>query len=149
MANTRPRSVLVINGPNLNLLGTREPGIYGRETLADVEARVRRRAERLGCQVQFRQSNHEGEIVDWLQQAPASFDAVVLNPGAFAHYSYAIRDAISAARVYVVEVHVSNIHAREEFRHLSVLAPVAAGVICGLGTLGYELGLEAAVSLSG
>lgn len=148
MANTRLKSVLVINGPNLNLLGTREPAIYGHETLADVEARLRRRAEQLGCEVQFRQSNHEGEIVDWIQEARTSFDAVVLNPGAFAHYSYAIRDAISATGIRLVEVHISNIHAREEFRHLSVLAPVAAGMICGLGTLGYELGLEAAVRLS-
>jgi len=142
------RSILVINGPNLNLLGTREPHIYGSETLADVERRVRRRAADLGCDVEFRQSNHEGEIVTWLQEAPARYAAVVMNPGAFAHYSYAIRDAVTAASVRLVEVHISNIHAREEFR-ISVIAPVAAGMIAGLGTLGYELALEAAARLGG
>jgi 3-dehydroquinate dehydratase-2 len=141
------RSVLVVNGPNLNLLGTREPGIYGSETLADVERRVRRRAAELGCAVDFRQSNLEGEIVGWLQEAPARYGAVVLNPGAFAHYSYAIRDAVVGAGVRLVEVHITNIHAREEFRHRSVIAPVAAGMISGLGTFGYELALEAAVRL--
>jgi len=138
------KSILVINGPNLNLLGTREPAIYGTETLEDVEKRVRRRAAELGCEVEFRQSNLEGEIVTWIQKAGDLYDAVVMNPGAFAHYSYAIRDAITAARVTLFEVHITNIHAREEFRHKSVIAPVAAGMICGLGTLGYELALEAA-----
>jgi 3-dehydroquinate dehydratase II len=139
------KSILVLNGPNLNLLGTREPAIYGTETLADVEQRVGRRAAELGCDVEFRQSNVEGELVTWIQESRGTFDAVVLNPGAFAHYSYAIRDAISAADVDLFEVHISNIHAREEFRHRSVIAPVAAGMITGLGTLGYELALEAAV----
>ncbi len=134
---SQPRkSVLVINGPNLNLLGTREPAIYGTETLEDVERRVRRRAEELGCDVDFKQSNLEGEIVTWIQKAADLYDAVVMNPGAFAHYSYAISDAISAAGVSLFEVHITNIHAREEFRHRSVIAPVAAGMICGLGTLG-------------
>jgi 3-dehydroquinate dehydratase-2 len=141
----RKKSILFINGPNLNLLGTREPAIYGTETLADVEERVRRRAAELGCDVEFRQSNLEGEIVTWIQESRKTHDAVVLNPGAFAHYSYAISDAISAAAVDLFEVHISNIHAREEFRHRSVIAPVAAGMITGLGTLGYELALEAAV----
>src|SRR5437588_8656643 len=118
------KSILVINGPNLNLLGTREPAIYGTETLEDVEKRVRRRAAELGCEVQFRQSNLEGEIVTWIQEAAGRYDAVVLNPGAFAHYSYAISDAVSAARVRLVEVHISNVHAREEFRHRLVIAPV-------------------------
>jgi 3-dehydroquinate dehydratase II len=142
------RSILVINGPNLNLLGTREPAIYGSETLADVERRLRRRAGELGYDVECRQSNLEGEIVGWLQEAPARHAAVVLNPGAFAHYSYAIRDAVAAAGVRLVEVHVSNIHAREEFRHRSVIAPVAVGMVSGLGTLGYELALEAAARLA-
>lgn len=143
------KSVLVINGPNLNLLGTREPAIYGSETLADLERRLGRRAAELGCAIELRQSNVEGEIVGWLQGAPSRFAAVILNPGAFAHYSYAIRDAITAAGVRVVEVHISNIYAREEFRRRSVIAPVAAGMISGLGTLGYELALEAAVRLPG
>ncbi|HKF79045.1 MAG TPA: type II 3-dehydroquinate dehydratase [Candidatus Dormibacteraeota bacterium] len=141
------KSVLVVNGPNLNLLGTREPGIYGSETLADLERRLGRRAAELGCTIELRQSNVEGEIVGWLQDAPTRFHAVILNPGAFAHYSYAIRDAITAASVRVVEVHISNIYAREEFRRRSVIAPVAAGLISGLGMLGYELALEAAVRL--
>lgn len=141
-------SILVINGPNLNLLGSREPHLYGSETLADIERRLRRRAEELGCGVEFRQSNSEGEIVGWIQEAAGSFDAVVMNPGAFAHYSYAIRDAVVAARVRLVEVHITNVHAREEFRHISVLAPVAAGTISGFGTLGYDLALEAAARLA-
>src|SRR5947208_603819 len=109
----RRKSILIINGPNLNLLGTREPAIYGTETLADVEERLRRRAAQLGCDVEFRQSNREGEIVTWIQEAGGTFDAVVMNPGAFAHYSYAISDAITAAGVRLFEVHISNIHARE------------------------------------
>jgi len=139
--------ILFINGPNLNLLGRREPGVYGSESLADVEERVRRRAEELGCEVEFRQSNIEGEIVTWLQEAGegSRFDAVVMNPGAFTHYSYAIRDAISGARVRLYEVHISNVHAREEFRHHSVVSAVAAGIVVGMGTIGYELALEAAV----
>ncbi len=139
--------VLVINGPNLNLLGTREPDIYGRESLADIEARLRQRAAELDCEVEFRQSNHEGEIVDWLQQAAGAVDAVVLNPGAFTHYSYAIHDAITASKVRVFEVHISNLYARESFRQ-SVIAPVAAGILIGMGTLGYDLALEAAVRSS-
>lgn len=146
MSRELPR-VLVINGPNLNLLGRREPGVYGSESLADVERRVRRRAGELGCEVEFRQSNVEGEIVTWLQEAGegSGFDAVVMNPGAFTHYSYAIRDAISGARVRLYEVHISNVHAREEFRHHSVVSAVAAGIVVGMGTIGYELALEAAV----
>jgi 3-dehydroquinate dehydratase-2 len=137
--------VLVINGPNLNLLGTREPDVYGKESLADVEARLRRRGADLGCELEFRQSNREGEIVDWVQEAGRAFDAVVLNPGAFAHYSYAIRDAITATGARVYEVHISNVYARESFRQHSVIAPAAAGILVGMGTLGYDLALEAAV----
>jgi len=138
---------LVINGPNLNLLGKREPGVYGVETLMDVEKRVRDRAAELDCDVDFRQSNFEGEIIGWLHEAGegSQFDAVIMNPGAFTHYSYAIRDAISGARVRLYEVHISNVHAREELRHRSVISAVAAGVIAGMGTIGYELALEAAV----
>lgn len=137
--------VLVINGPNLNLLGRREPGLYGSQSLADVEARLRERAAELDCDVEVRQSNVEGEIVGWLQEAPASFDAVVMNPGAFTHYSYAIRDAVAGAGVRLFEVHISNLYAREEFRQKSVIAPVSAGLVIGMGTIGYELALEAAV----
>ena len=140
--------VLVINGPNLNLLGRREPGVYGSETLAEVEGRVRDRAAKLDCDVDFRQSNSEGELVGWLHEAVDSYDAVVMNPGAFTHYSHAIRDAISATRLRLYEVHISNIHAREEFRHRSVISAVAAGSVVGLGTIGYELALEAAVRAS-
>ena len=140
--------VLVINGPNLNLLGKREPGVYGSETLAEIEGRLRDRAAKLDCDVEFRQSNFEGEIVGWLHEAGERYDAVVMNPGAFTHYSYAIRDAISAARVRLYEVHISNIHAREEFRHRSVVSAVAAGIVMGMGTIGYELALEAAVRAS-
>jgi 3-dehydroquinate dehydratase-2 len=140
--------VLVINGPNLNLLGTREPDVYGRQSLEDVEARLRLRAAELECEIEFRQSNHEGEIVDWVQEAGRAFDAIVLNPGAFAHYSYAISDAITASGARVYEVHVSNVYARESFRHRSVIAPVAAGILIGMGTLGYDLALEAAVRSS-
>ncbi|MBO0681861.1 MAG: type II 3-dehydroquinate dehydratase [Candidatus Dormibacteraeota bacterium] len=143
--------VLVINGPNLNLLGRREPSVYGTASLADVEERVRARADQLGCEVEFRQSNHEGEIVGWLQAAGegSGFDAVVMNAGAFTHYSHAIGDAISAARVRLYEVHISNVYAREGFRHHSVVSPVAAGIIVGMGTIGYELALEAAVRAGG
>jgi 3-dehydroquinate dehydratase II len=146
MSKDRPR-VLVINGPNLNLLGRREPGHYGSESLADVEQRVLGRAQDLGCEVEFRQSNSESEIIDWLHESGegSGFDAVLMNPGALTHYSYAIRDAISGARVRLYEVHISNVHAREEFRHHSVVSPVAAGIVVGMGTIGYELALEAAV----
>ena len=138
--------VLVLNGPNLNLLGQREPHIYGRTTLADLEALVRERAARLGVEVELRQSNDEGQLVDWVQQARGSFDALVLNAGAYTHTSIALRDAITAAGVRTIEVHLSNVHAREEFRRHSMIAPVCTGVICGFGPLSYLLGLEAAAT---
>jgi 3-dehydroquinate dehydratase-2 len=137
--------ILVINGPNLNLLGARQPEVYGTETLADLERRLRERASALGCDIEMRQSNLEGEIVNWLHESGGVFDAVVMNPGAYAHYSYAIRDAITSAQIRLFEVHISNVYAREEFRHRSVIAPVAAGIVIGMGTMGYELALEAAV----
>ena len=143
--SAKPVRVLVINGPNLNLLGKREPGVYGKESLADVEDRVRRRAAALDCEVQFRQSNSEGEIVDWLHEAGDRYDAVIMNPGALTHYSHAIPEAIAAAGVRLYEVLISNVHAREEFRHRSLVSPVAAGILAGMGTIGYELALEAAV----
>lgn len=134
--------ILVLNGPNLNLLGTREPGTYGRATLADIEARLRARAG-LRCELDFRQSNHEGDLVTWIQEAGRDGSGVILNAGAYTHNSIALRDAISGARARVVEVHLSNVHAREPFRHRSMIAPVARGVIAGFGALSYDLALEA------
>lgn len=138
-----PRDVLILNGPNLNLLGTREPGVYGAATLADVEAACRARGEALGLAVEFRQTNHEGQLIDWIQEAGRRQAAVVINPGAYTHTSIALHDAIRGTGVTVLEVHLSNIHAREAFRHHSYVSPVAKGVIVGLGPLGYLLALEA------
>ena len=135
--------VLFLNGPNLNLLGQKEPEVYGRSTLADIEAKVRARARKLKVDVDFRQSNLEGELVDWIQQAKGQFDVIVLNAAAYTHTSIALRDAIVAADVPTVEIHLSNIHAREPFRHVSMVAPVAVGMICGFGPLGYTLALQA------
>jgi 3-dehydroquinate dehydratase-2 len=139
--------VLFLNGPNLNLLGTREPGVYGTATLADIEARVRELAGTEGVEVGFRQSNHEGELVTWIQAARGEWDAIVLNAGAYTHTSVALRDAITAAGVPTVEIHLSNIHAREEFRHRSLIAPVCLGQICGFGPASYDLGLRAAITV--
>lgn len=136
--------ILFLNGPNLNLLGQREPDIYGSSTLADIEARVRARAQSSGVEVEFRQTNSEGQLVDWIQEAPGRFDAVVLNAGAYTHTSLALRDAIAGTGMPTVEIHLSNVYAREDFRRHSVLAPVCRGVIGGFGALSYELGLEAA-----
>jgi len=135
--------ILVLNGPNLNMLGKREPEIYGRETLEDIHARCRKRATGLGLGLEFRQSNHEGALVDWVQQAPEGFAGLLLNPGAYGHTSIALHDALKTLDIPVVEVHLSNVFAREAFRHHSYVSPVADGVVCGLGALGYELGLEA------
>ena len=128
--------ILVLNGPNLNLLGTREPEIYGRLTLDDINERMRLRAEAAGASIAFAQSNHEGALVDAIQA-----DYIILNAAAFTHYSIAIRDAIAAAGVPVIEVHLSNIHRREEFRHTSVIAPVVQGQICGFGAESYMAAL--------
>jgi len=137
--------VLILNGPNLNLLGKREPDIYGKATLADIEAKVREHAAKLKLEVEFRQSNVEGELVNWIQAAKGKFDAVILNAAAYTHTSIALRDAISGTGVPTIEVHISNVHAREEFRHNSLIAPVCQGQIVGFGVNSYILGLEAAV----
>ena len=141
--------VFVLNGPNLNMLGRREPSIYGGKTLADIERDCSAAGKRLGLTVDFRQTNQEGTLVDWIQEAADAAAGVVINPGAYTHTSVALQDAIRAAGKPVIEVHLSNIFAREAFRHHSYVSPVAAGVICGLGAEGYVLALEALKSLIG
>ena len=135
--------VLIINGPNLNMLGTRQPEIYGRETLADIEALCRRHAQTLGWEVEFRQSNLEGELVTWVQQARGRCLGIIINAGAYTHTSVALLDALIASETPSVEVHLSNIHQREEFRHHSYISRAAKGMICGFGAKGYVLALDA------
>ena len=136
----------VLNGPNLNLLGTREPATYGTLTLADIEARLRALADAAAVKLTFRQSNHEGDIVTCIQEAGAAGEPIILNAGAFTHTSVAIHDAIRGSGARVVEVHISNVHARETFRHHSFIAPVAIGVILGFGALSYDLALQAVLA---
>ncbi|WP_170153444.1 type II 3-dehydroquinate dehydratase [Roseiarcus fermentans] len=143
------RIVLVLNGPNLNLLGKRQPEIYGRETLADVEADCRRLAGELGLEIEFRQSNREYEIIDWIHEARGRVAGVVINPAAFTHTSVAILDALHAFEGPIIEVHISNVHKREEFRHRSYVSAVASGVIVGCGTQGYALALRRIAALVG
>ncbi len=137
--------ILILNGPNLNMLGKREKEHYGSFTLEDVETRLKNEAEKLSCTVEFKQNNCEGALIDMIQQAGGEYDAIVLNPGAYTHYSYAIRDAITVCGIPVIEVHISNIHAREEFRRVSVTAPACIGQISGFGLESYVLGLDAAI----
>lgn len=140
------KKILVINGVNLNMLGVREPEIYGGNTLADLEAQISKKADELGCQVEFYQSNCEGEICTKIQKAYGNTDGIIINPGAFTHYSYAIRDALGSVKIPTIEVHISNIHKREEFRHTSVTVAECVGQICGLGFKGYEYALETLVN---
>lgn len=146
MTDAKPR-VLVLHGPNLNLLGRREPHVYGRATLEDINRRIGDKAARLGLEAEIIQTNHEGVMVDSIQRAMSGYAGVIINPAALTHYSIAVRDALAALAVPVVEVHISNIHCREDFRRHSVTAPVAAGLISGLGPSGYVLALEALAGL--
>jgi len=141
--------ILVLNGPNLNLLGIREPHVYGSDTLDDVRRLAAERAAELGLEIDFRQSNSEGELVDWIQEARGSADGIVINAGAYTHTSVALLDALAAVDLPVVEVHLSNLFKREAFRHRSYVAPVAAGLIAGFGARGYALAIEAVASLVG
>lgn len=137
------KTILVLHGPNLNMLGIREPGVYGTDTLATINARLRELADSHSIALDIHQSNHEGALIDRIHEAFGTKDGILINPGAFTHYSYAIRDAISGVSIPTVEVHLSNIHKREAFRHVSVTAPVVIGQICGFGAYSYELGFMA------
>lgn len=137
------KSIYVLNGPNLNMLGLREPAVYGHESLDDVRERAAARAQTLGLTIEFRQSNHEGELVDWIQEARGKADGIILNAGAYSHTSIALLDALQAVELPAIEVHLSNIFRREDYRQHSYISLAAKGVICGLGAKGYELALEA------
>jgi 3-dehydroquinate dehydratase-2 len=141
------KKILVLNGPNLNLLGKRQPEIYGTLTLAQIEQRIRALAKELGIEIEVRQSNSEGELVTWIQEAANKFGAIVINPAAYTHTSLAMRDAVSAVGIPTVEIHISNIHKREPFRHHSFIAEVAVGQIAGFGVDSYLVGLRAAADL--
>ena len=139
--------ILFLNGPNLNLLGQREPEVYGRTTIGELETMIKARGDKLGAEVEFRQSNSEGELVAWIQESKGKFDVIVINAAAYTHTSVALRDAIVAVQVPTIEIHLSNIHAREEFRQKSLIAGVCVGQISGFGINSYVLGLEAAVNV--
>lgn len=136
-------TILVLNGPNLNLLGSREPEIYGRDTLADIEAACRRHAQSLGLTLEFQQSNYEGQLIDWIHHARGRVSGIIINPAALTHTSVALLDALQAVELPVIEVHLSNIHQREQFRQHSYVSKVARGVICGFGSHGYILAIDA------
>lgn len=136
------KTILIINGPNLNMLGTREPKIYGTETLADIETKCYTKAKELQLSCVFKQSNNEGQIIEWLQQAKDNYEAIIINAGAYTHSSVAIRDALIISQLPIIEVHISNIYSREEFRHKSFISDIAKGVICGLGSKGYLYAME-------
>jgi 3-dehydroquinate dehydratase-2 len=144
---TEPHRILVLHGPNLNLLGTREPAVYGRTTLAEIDAELAARAKEQGAQLECFQSNHEGALIDKIQEAPAWASGILVNPGGLTHTSVALRDALAATGLPVVEVHLSNVHAREEFRRHSFVSPIARGVIAGFGAHSYYAGLTALVAL--
>ena len=137
------KKILIINGVNLNMLGIREPGIYGNNTLKDLEQYITEKANQLHVETDFFQSNYEGAVCEKIHEALGKYDGIIINPGAFTHYSYAIRDALGSVKIPTIEVHISNIHKREEFRHNSVIVPECIGQICGLGFHGYVLALEA------
>lgn len=149
MTENASRTILLLNGPNLNLLGTREPEIYGRETLADVEALARSTAQSLGFELTAVQSNHEGVLLDAIHEARTTAAGIVINPGAFTHTSIALADAISGVELPAIEVHISNVHKREAFRHHSYISPVASSIIIGAGVNGYRLAVEQMVHLLG
>ncbi len=142
-------TILVLNGPNLNILGAREPDVYGHETMAEIEAACAKRASALGLTVEFRQSNSEGELVDWIQGARNGYAGLIVNAGAYTHTSVALLDALLACDVPVIEVHLSNILQREDFRHHSYVSKAARGLICGFGGFGYEMALDAAARMLG
>jgi len=146
MSKSKPKHILVLNGPNLNLLGTREPDVYGHETLNDIVNNLTPIAAAKGYAVEHFQSNSEGALIDKIHEAAQIFDGLIFNPGAYSHSSIALRDAITATDMPTIEVHLSNIHAREDFRHKSYISAVALGVICGLGSKGYEYALEGLIS---
>lgn len=142
-----PKPIFILNGPNLNLVGVREPAIYGAETLADIRRRTEECGRKLGLAVDFRQSNAEGELINWIQEAREQADGIVLNAGGYTHTSVAILDALNAAARPVIELHLSNVFRREPFRHTSYVTPAAQGLICGFGPKGYELAIEAMADL--
>ena len=136
------KKIMIINGPNLNMLGIREPNVYGSQSYSDLEAYIESYAETVNIEATVLQSNSEGEIIDFIHHALGNYDAIIINPGAYTHYSYAIHDALSSVNLPTVEVHLSNIHKREEFRHKSITAPACIGQICGLGFRGYTLAID-------